>query len=359
MRHLAMTGIVTASWISWILSGSDMRATPPSRRMSAGTRSSAMTAQAPASSAIFACAASVTSMITPPLSISASPLLTRIVPNSATDPPRRTLPALAYWVDCIGGQPPYLSTIVLLVRRPGTRHLAEGIRVAHHQQALAHVDHARVAELAQRLRQRLAARADHRRQLRVGVAAVDADALGRGLAVAAHQAAQRGRQPLGHGAEREALELRLGLTQPPGVVAHEVDREARRRGDRLLQARLVEPGEQRVVQHLGGVRAALAERADDVAERVALAQHRDGQLAALAGRTEQAQAPTQHQPDAAGVVTGVDALAAGVLLEAEQALQRASLIAGQAGEQRVGGKGGTAGRDGGHVSLVRSACRGG
>src|SRR5262245_5323952 len=83
MRHFAMTGIVTASWISLIFSGSDMRATPPSRRMSAGTRSSAMTAQAPASSAIFACSASTTSMITPPLSISASPLLTRMVPMSA------------------------------------------------------------------------------------------------------------------------------------------------------------------------------------------------------------------------------------------------------------------------------------
>src|SRR5947208_5568218 len=83
MRHFAMTGIVTASWISWILSGLDMRATPPSRRMSAGTRSSAITATAPASSAIFACSALTTSMITPPLSISASPLLTRIVPISA------------------------------------------------------------------------------------------------------------------------------------------------------------------------------------------------------------------------------------------------------------------------------------
>ena len=64
------------------MSGSDMRATPPSRRMSAGTRSSAITAQAPASSAIFACSASTTSMITPPFSISARPLLTRIVPIS-------------------------------------------------------------------------------------------------------------------------------------------------------------------------------------------------------------------------------------------------------------------------------------
>src|SRR5215217_3251966 len=83
MRHFAITGIVTASWISRILSGSAMRATPPSRRMSAGTRSSAITATAPASSAIRACSAVVTSMITPPLSISARPLLIRIVPVSA------------------------------------------------------------------------------------------------------------------------------------------------------------------------------------------------------------------------------------------------------------------------------------
>ena len=82
MRALAITGIVTASWISSILVGSDMRATPPSARMSAGTRSSAMTAAAPASSAIFACSAVTTSMITPPLSISARPALTRKVPVS-------------------------------------------------------------------------------------------------------------------------------------------------------------------------------------------------------------------------------------------------------------------------------------
>src|SRR5947199_90944 len=83
MRHFAITGIVTASWISRILSGSAMRATPPSARMSAGTRSSAITATAPASSATFACSALTTSMITPPLSISARPLFTRIVPYSA------------------------------------------------------------------------------------------------------------------------------------------------------------------------------------------------------------------------------------------------------------------------------------
>ena len=43
MRAFAITGIVTASMIPSISSGSLIRATPPSRRMSAGTRSSAMT----------------------------------------------------------------------------------------------------------------------------------------------------------------------------------------------------------------------------------------------------------------------------------------------------------------------------
>ena len=75
-----MTGTVTAALIASIIAGSLMRATPPSRRMSAGTRSSAITATAPASSAIFACSGVTTSMITPPLSISASPRLTRSVP---------------------------------------------------------------------------------------------------------------------------------------------------------------------------------------------------------------------------------------------------------------------------------------
>ncbi len=63
-----------------IMSGSLIRATPPWARMSAGTRSSAITATAPASSAIFACSAVTTSMITPPLSMSAMPRLTRAVP---------------------------------------------------------------------------------------------------------------------------------------------------------------------------------------------------------------------------------------------------------------------------------------
>src|SRR5688500_6367641 len=63
-----------------IMSGSLIRDTPPWARMSAGTRSSAITATAPASSAILACSAVTTSMMTPPLSISAIPRFTRAVP---------------------------------------------------------------------------------------------------------------------------------------------------------------------------------------------------------------------------------------------------------------------------------------
>src|SRR5437867_8836355 len=74
IRALAMTGIETVFWISLIFFTEAIRATPPSLRMSAGTRSSAITDAAPASSAIFACSAVVTSMITPPLSISARPM---------------------------------------------------------------------------------------------------------------------------------------------------------------------------------------------------------------------------------------------------------------------------------------------
>ena len=77
-----MTGIVTASLISSIIRGFDIRATPPSARMSAGTRSSAITATAPEASATRACSASTTSMITPPLSISARPVLSRNVARS-------------------------------------------------------------------------------------------------------------------------------------------------------------------------------------------------------------------------------------------------------------------------------------
>ncbi len=82
MRAFAITGMLTASWMPAIISGSDIRATPPSRRMSAGTRSSAITAAAPASSATFACSGVTTSMITPPLSISARPALTANVASS-------------------------------------------------------------------------------------------------------------------------------------------------------------------------------------------------------------------------------------------------------------------------------------
>src|SRR3954471_3723110 len=81
-----MTGMVTASWMPLIIAGSLIRATPPSRRMSAGTRSRAMTADAPASSAIFACSGVTTSMITPPLSISARPALVRNVASSRIAP---------------------------------------------------------------------------------------------------------------------------------------------------------------------------------------------------------------------------------------------------------------------------------
>ena len=63
-----------------------MRATPPSRRMSAGTRSSAITAHAPASSAMRACSGVTTSMITPPLSICAKPAFTAKVPVCALLP---------------------------------------------------------------------------------------------------------------------------------------------------------------------------------------------------------------------------------------------------------------------------------
>src|SRR5256885_5429430 len=81
-----MTGMVTASMIERISVGSDIRATPPSLRMSAGTRSSAITAHAPASWAMRACSAVTTSMITPPLSIWARPVLTLKVPLAAGCP---------------------------------------------------------------------------------------------------------------------------------------------------------------------------------------------------------------------------------------------------------------------------------
>mmetsp|Transcript_59882 Transcript_59882/g.144657 ORF Transcript_59882/g.144657 Transcript_59882/m.144657 type:complete len:253 (-) Transcript_59882:96-854(-) len=81
MRHLAITGMDTELTISLIILGSDILATPLSFRMSAGMRSSAMTAQAPASSAILACSGFMTSIMTPPLSIMGRPFFTRSVPS--------------------------------------------------------------------------------------------------------------------------------------------------------------------------------------------------------------------------------------------------------------------------------------
>src|SRR5579864_5297719 len=77
MRHLAITGMETAAMISRIFLGEAMRATPPSARICAGTRSRAITETAPAFSAITACSALVTSMMTPPFSISARPVFRR------------------------------------------------------------------------------------------------------------------------------------------------------------------------------------------------------------------------------------------------------------------------------------------
>mmetsp|Transcript_42085 Transcript_42085/g.132882 ORF Transcript_42085/g.132882 Transcript_42085/m.132882 type:complete len:308 (-) Transcript_42085:44-967(-) len=81
MRTFAMTGMETAFMIALIILGSDIRATPFENRMSAGILSSAITATAPASSAILACSAFMTSMMTPPLSMAARPFFTRPVPS--------------------------------------------------------------------------------------------------------------------------------------------------------------------------------------------------------------------------------------------------------------------------------------
>src|SRR5271167_1026279 len=77
MRHLAITGMETVLMICLINLGLAMRETPPSARMIAGTRSSAITATAPDFSATSACATLITSMMTPPLSISARPVFRR------------------------------------------------------------------------------------------------------------------------------------------------------------------------------------------------------------------------------------------------------------------------------------------
>ncbi len=87
MRAFAITGIVTAAIICSTMAGSDMRATPPAARISDGTRSKAMTATAPAASAIFACSTLATSIITPPFCICAIPRLTNVVPFSMIHTP--------------------------------------------------------------------------------------------------------------------------------------------------------------------------------------------------------------------------------------------------------------------------------
>lgn len=67
---------------SLIILGSDIRATPLDWRISAGIRSKAITAQAPASSAIFACSLFITSMMTPPFNMAGMPFFTRLVPSA-------------------------------------------------------------------------------------------------------------------------------------------------------------------------------------------------------------------------------------------------------------------------------------
>ncbi|MNI84935.1 hypothetical protein D3C73_1418810 [compost metagenome] len=89
-----MTGIVTTFITSSTIVGSAIRATPPAARISEGTRSKAITAVAPAASAILACSAFITSMMTPPFCISAIPLLTRDVPVSIFQAPRNVCAAL-------------------------------------------------------------------------------------------------------------------------------------------------------------------------------------------------------------------------------------------------------------------------
>src|SRR5213593_4076580 len=121
MRHLAMTGMVTAAMIDLISAGSDMRATPPSLRISAGTRSSAITAQAPASWARRACSGVTTYMITPPFSIRARPALTLKEPFTSPLPRRAPLPSAT--IEILRGmvRPASLRRIVRTNRPFGAR----------------------------------------------------------------------------------------------------------------------------------------------------------------------------------------------------------------------------------------------
>ena len=90
--------------------GSAIRATPPAARMSDGTRSRAITAAAPVDSAMRAWSAVTTSMITPPLSISARPAFTRNVAVSFT---QGIVPA-ARTGDVARGRSGYLSRNALM-----------------------------------------------------------------------------------------------------------------------------------------------------------------------------------------------------------------------------------------------------
>src|SRR5687767_4335742 len=123
-----MTGMVTASWIASIVEGSLIRATPPSRRMSAGTRSSAITATAPASSAIRASSGLTTSMMTPPFSISARPRFTRnvarsLIPAKDTRRPRARASCVeaAALLQLEGADPVLVGTLVAGVDPVGER----------------------------------------------------------------------------------------------------------------------------------------------------------------------------------------------------------------------------------------------
>src|SRR3954447_21888738 len=153
MRAFAMTGIETASMICSMRSGSLMRATPPWARMSAGTRSSAMTATAPASSAIFACSAVTTSMITPPLSISARPRFTLLVPKE---------PLPWFCVLSVTSVSPILESLrAVRARTPALAAPGEALFYARPGGGEAG------PHIAEQLRQRLGAR-DDREEVRVG-----------------------------------------------------------------------------------------------------------------------------------------------------------------------------------------------
>src|SRR4051812_39199598 len=118
MRHLAITGMVTTFWMPSIIDGSLMRETPPSRRMSEGTRSRAITADAPASSATLACSGVTTSMMTPPRSISASPRFTRAVPVVRSSVMRPSLPT----------RPTGTGAVFARAHRPGLRRCGHRVR---------------------------------------------------------------------------------------------------------------------------------------------------------------------------------------------------------------------------------------